>query len=114
MRRPFGAMPGDAALAGRGAPAQANVGRAAAAFKADGSGKSGNAPPFVPMRALPRDDADTARPDVVVSPPGAVQPRPEGPPVQTGAAPKCRSLSPPASGPGEYTGVTDSARVSVI
>ena len=62
------------------APARANVGRAAAPFKADGLGKSGNAPPFVPMRAVPCDGADNARPDVVVSLPGVLHPRPARPP----------------------------------
>ncbi len=49
----------------------ATVGGAAGFCKAHGKEKTGDLPPFGPMRALPRDGVDTARPHVVVSPPAA-------------------------------------------
>ena len=57
----------------------ATVGGAGAVFKAHGKEKSGDIPPSGPMRTLPRDGADTARPQVVTSPPGARRPRPRRP-----------------------------------
>ena len=69
-------------MPGEGAPAARNARRRSERFNASGSGKSGNVTPLGPMRTLPY--AATARREVVVSAPGAFQPRPEGSPPRSG------------------------------
>ena len=70
----------------------ATVGRAAGVCKPLGEEKSSDFPPFGPMRALTRDGVDTARPQVVVSPSGARQPRPRRPRPRSARPPKFRNL----------------------